>query len=232
MLTTWPPSVNGEPVVARKHCYAAASHCRTIKMRPTITCSDQLFAAEAYPAHATRAPGKELAHAEHRKDNLYTKRHRDQCRSSARGIGARVAHALDRYSHSVTTPDRAIARYPLVSLGQGSARLKHGTVPVMATKAERRAARERVSAYHESQLAGLLGHVGAEIDRYRAGEIDAYAADETIHHYHRAAAELWKFCFARGGGAHVEFIAGLLDRMTADAETIDWWERAAPRRHQ
>ena len=102
----------------------------------------------------------------------------------------------------------------------------------MATKAERRAARERVSAYHQSQLAGLLGHVGAEIDRYRAGEIDAYAADETIHHYHRAAAELWKFCFARGGGAHAEFIAGLLDRMTADAETIDWWERGAPRRHQ
>jgi hypothetical protein len=27
--------------------------------------------------------------------------------------------------------------------------LKHGTVRVMATKAERRAARERVSAYHE-----------------------------------------------------------------------------------
>src|SRR5580658_9456507 len=107
------------------------------------------------------------------------------------------------------------------------ARVKHGTVRVMATKAERRAARERVSAYHESQLAGLLGHVEAEIDRYRAGEIDAYAADETIHHYHRAAAELWKFCFARGGGAHVESIANLLDRMTADAETTDWWERAA-----
>src|SRR3984885_11293070 len=102
----------------------------------------------------------------------------------------------------------------------------------MATKAERRAARERVGPYHESQLAGLLGRVGAEIDRYRAGEIDAYAADETIHHYHRAAAELWKFCFARGGGAHAELIAGLLDRMTADAETTDWRERAAPRRHQ
>ena len=72
----------------------------------------------------------------------------------------------------------------------------------------------------------------AEIDRYRAGEIDAYAADEAIHLYHRAAAELWKFCFARGGGAHAEFIADLLDRMTADAETIDWWERAAPRRRQ
>ena len=62
----------------------------------------------------------------------------------------------------------------------------------MATKAERRAARERVSAYHESQLAGLLGHVGADIDRCRAREIDAYAADETIHHYHRAAAESWE----------------------------------------
>ena len=60
----------------------------------------------------------------------------------------------------------------------------------MATKAERRVARERVNAYHQSQLAELLGHVGAEIDRYRVGEIDAYAADETIHHYHRAAAEL------------------------------------------
>jgi hypothetical protein len=99
----------------------------------------------------------------------------------------------------------------------------------MATKAERRAAPERVSAYHQSQLAELLSHVGAEIDRYRVGEIDAYAADETIHRYHPAAAELWKFCFARGGGAHAEFVAGLFDRMTADAETIDWWGRAAPR---
>jgi len=102
----------------------------------------------------------------------------------------------------------------------------------MATKAERRAARERVSAYHQSQLAELLSHVAAVIDRYRADEIDAYVADETIHHYHRAAAELWKFCFARGGGAHADFIADLLDRMTADAETIDWWERVAPLRHQ
>jgi len=110
--------------------------------------------------------------------------------------------------------------------------LEYGTVPIVGTKAERRAARERVSAYHQSQLAELLSHVAAAIDRYRAGEIDAYAVDETIHHYHRAAAELWKFCFARGGGAHAEFIAGLLDRMTADAETVDWWERAAPRRHQ
>jgi hypothetical protein len=101
----------------------------------------------------------------------------------------------------------------------------------VATNAERRAARERVSAYHQAQLAELLSHVGAAVDRYRTGEIDASAADERIHHYHRAAAELWKFCFARGGGTHAEFIADLLDRMTADAEAIDWWERAIPQRH-
>jgi hypothetical protein len=110
--------------------------------------------------------------------------------------------------------------------------LEYGTVPIVGTKAERRAARERVSAYHQSQLAELLSHVAAAIDRYRAGEIDAYAVDEAIHHYHRAAGNLWKFCFARGGGTHAEFIADLLDRMTADAEPIDWWERATPRPDQ
>ena len=147
-------------------------------------------------------------------------------------VGARFAQPLEQESRSVAITDHSHRAISDGEPGRGPARLKHGTVRVMVTKAERRAARERVSAHHESQLAGLLGHVGAEIDRYRAGEIDAYAADETIHRYHRAAAELWKFCFARGGGAHVAFVADLLDRMTADAETIDWWERAAPRRHQ
>jgi hypothetical protein len=100
----------------------------------------------------------------------------------------------------------------------------------MGTKAERRAARERVSAYHQAQLADLLSHVAAAIDRYRDGEIDACTVDETIHHYHRAAGELWKFCFSPGGSSHTEFIAGVLDSMAADAETIDCWERATPRR--
>jgi hypothetical protein len=111
-------------------------------------------------------------------------------------------------------------------------RLEYGTVPIVGTKAGRRAARERLSAYHQSQLAELLSHVAAAIGRYRAGEIDAYAVDETIHHYHRAAGNLWKFCFARGGGTHAEFTAGLLDRMTAGAEPVDWWERATPRPDQ
>ena len=103
-----------------------------------------------------------------------------------RRVGARFAQSVEQESRSVTIAhdsDRAIsAGEPWPRVGP----LKHGTVRVMAAKADRRAARERVSAYHESQLAGLLGHVGAEIDRYRAGEIDAYAADEIIHHYHRA----------------------------------------------
>jgi hypothetical protein len=50
--------------------------------------------------------------------------------------------------------------------------------------------------------------------RRSRGEIDASTVDETIHHYHRAAGELWKFCFARGGSSHAEFIASLLYRMT------------------
>jgi hypothetical protein len=102
----------------------------------------------------------------------------------------------------------------------------------VASKAERRAAREQVSAYHQAQLAELLSHVGTAIDRYRASEIDAHDVDETIHHYHHAAAELWKFCFTHSGGGHAEFIAGLLDRMTAGAEATDWWERATPRQRQ
>jgi hypothetical protein len=102
----------------------------------------------------------------------------------------------------------------------------------MGTKAERQAARERVGAYHQAELAALLTNVVAAVDRYRAGEVDACTLDETIHHYHRAAGELWKFCFAGGGGSHAEFIASVLDRMAGDAETIDWWERATPRGRQ
>jgi hypothetical protein len=102
----------------------------------------------------------------------------------------------------------------------------------VGTKAGRRAARDRVSAYHQAQLAERFSHIGAAFDRQRGGETGAYAIDETIHHYHRAAAELLKFCFARGGGSHAAFTAGLLDRTTAGAEAIGWQERATPRRHQ
>jgi hypothetical protein len=51
--------------------------------------------------------------------------------------------------------------------------------PIVATKAEQRAARERVSAYHQAQLAELLSHVGAAIDRYSPGEKLQKALPET-----------------------------------------------------
>src|SRR5262249_49285994 len=101
--------------------------------------------------------------------------------------------------------------------------------PAVGKKEERRAARNSVSAYHEAQLADLIEHVTAAVDRYRVGEIDAYAVDETIHHYYKAARELWKFCWFGGGGTHIAMIAHLLDRMATDGETINWWERGAPR---
>jgi len=75
----------------------------------------------------------------------------------------------------------------------------------------------------------LIEYITAAVDRYRTGEIDAHVVDETIHHYHQAARELWKFCWSSGGGTHIEIIAHLLDRMTTDGETINWWERVTPR---
>ena len=98
----------------------------------------------------------------------------------------------------------------------------------MGTKAERRAARAHVTAYHEARLGELIEYITAAVDRYRAGEIDAYDVDEAIHHYHRAARELWKFCWSGGGGAHTEIIADVLDRMATDGESINWWDRVAP----
>ena len=84
-------------------------------------------------------------------------------------------------------------------------------------------------AYHETELAKLFEHVLNAVDRYRAGEIDVYAMDEAIHHYHRAAQELWKFCWSAGAGSHVESVAYSIQRLTDDQESIDWWERGAPR---
>jgi hypothetical protein len=60
----------------------------------------------------------------------------------------------------------------------------------VGTKTDRQAARALVAAYHEARLADLIEHVANEIERYRVGDVDAYAVDETIHHYHRAAQEL------------------------------------------
>ena len=99
----------------------------------------------------------------------------------------------------------------------------------MGTKAERHAARNAVAGYHQERLGELIDHVAIAIDRYRGGEIDAYTVDETIHHYHRAARELWIFCWSGGGGTHIEMVAAILDRMSTDGDAINWWERVSPR---
>jgi hypothetical protein len=103
-------------------------------------------------------------------------------------------------------------------------------VAVVGSKTERQAARALVAAYHEARLADLIEHVAEELDRYRDGEVDAYAVDETIHQYHRAAQELWKFCWSGGVGANTEIVARTLEQLTEARETVDWWERVPSHR--
>src|ERR1700739_3794299 len=43
-------------------------------------------------------------------------------------------------------------------------------LPAMGTKAERRAAREHVAAYHEARLAELIEYIAAAVDGYRTPE--------------------------------------------------------------
>lgn len=92
----------------------------------------------------------------------------------------------------------------------------------MSSKSERRAAREAVAAYHEARLAELIQRVGEALDHFRAGELDAFDADQVIFQYSRAAKELWKFCNL----PDVEFTA----RVIVDRAPADWWDRGAPRR--
>jgi hypothetical protein len=97
----------------------------------------------------------------------------------------------------------------------------------VGSKAERRAARDRVSAYHEACLGRLLEHVATAVDGLRAGQLDVFAVDEVVHRYHRAARELWTFCRASGGASHLEIVAATIDRQAAAERKIDWWERSA-----
>ena len=97
------------------------------------------------------------------------------------------------------------------------------------TKAERRADREAVGAYHEQQQAKLLEHVRGGFARYDAGVIDAFELDELIHHYHRASQRLWSACV--GGGTHASRLAPLLEQQSADGDETDWWALGARRPH-
>ncbi|MFX0578770.1 hypothetical protein [Nocardia nepalensis] len=93
----------------------------------------------------------------------------------------------------------------------------------MGTKAERRAAREQVAAYHEERLGELIEHVGQALDRFRMGELDAFEVDALVHQYHRAAQQLWGFCGQ--SGAYAETTAYLIQRMADEGKAIDWWQR-------
>ena len=76
------------------------------------------------------------------------------------------------------------------------------TLPVAMTassKAERRAARAVVAAYHEAELGKLIERLRAGIARYDAGVIDAFELDDLVHHYKRATQKLWSFCVGSGG---------------------------------
>ena len=93
----------------------------------------------------------------------------------------------------------------------------------MSSKAERRAAREAVAAYHEAELVKLVERLGEAIDGFRSGQLDALEVDQVLFQYSRAAKELWKFCNI----GSIELTSSLLNR---SEPSIDWWERGAPRR--
>jgi hypothetical protein len=95
-------------------------------------------------------------------------------------------------------------------------------------KSERRAARELVASYHETQHAILVEHVAGAIDAHRAGTLDVHGVNEIIHHYKRAAPELCKLCWPGGVGAHIETIARIIAKPIGHEDPVDWWQRGAP----
>ena len=84
-----------------------------------------------------------------------------------------------------------------------------------------------VTGYHEAQLQKLLEHLRDGFRRYEEGTIDAFELDAVIHHYTRAARELWKFC-GDLSGARAAFTARALRAMREEADEVDWWERGRP----
>jgi hypothetical protein len=71
-------------------------------------------------------------------------------------------------------------------------------------------------------MAELLRRVVESADNFRAGEVDAFDADQVIFQHSRAAKELWKFCNL----GEVVFAARMISE---DEAPTDWWERGEPR---
>ena len=72
----------------------------------------------------------------------------------------------------------------------------HG-VSVDRVSSTRRTAQEHVAAYYEACQRGLIEHVDIALDRYHT-DGGAEQMDAALYQYHRAARELWKFCWAGG----------------------------------
>ena len=79
-----------------------------------------------------------------------------------------------------------------------------------------------MAEYHERQLAALVERVGAAIDRFRDGELDAFGVDQVLFQYSRAAKELLKLCNLGD--------PELTANNTRERPTVDWWEGGAPRK--
>jgi hypothetical protein len=84
-----------------------------------------------------------------------------------------------------------------------------------------------MAAYHEEQLRALLERVREGFARLDAGEIDVFELDDLIHHYKRAARELWKFCGSTG--SEWERAASMLAYLREQDDEPDWWEAGALR---
>jgi len=91
-------------------------------------------------------------------------------------------------------------------------------------KAARRAARERMSWYHDEQARLLVARLADALGAYQRDEIDVFELDELVERYRRARRALDAFCWTAGGGPVVA--ASMLDR----GEVGDWWEDAHRRR--
>jgi hypothetical protein len=91
----------------------------------------------------------------------------------------------------------------------------------MPGRSERREAHAVIAKYHETELGGLVARVGAAVDAFRAGELDAFEVDRALFQYSRAAKELWKYCNL--------LQADIIAAMIREQPPHDWWERGAPR---
>jgi hypothetical protein len=135
-------------------------------------------------------------------------------------VGERLA-AMATHDSTSRTSGRCGRRY-----APWSVEARRGT----GSKEKRRVAQALVATYYEAELAGLVEHVAAAIERHRAGDLDVHGVDEVIHQYTKAARELWKFCFLGGSGVHTERVAATLELLTAEGERPDWWATAERRR--